>query len=228
MKHIYFSALMFCFLLLIGCSEETSQKVLSYQENNEITGEEREELIGDISPTIYESGDRDNKNAEEIYIQPVDKQGEKLTPPAGRYIITAGDLGGEPQSGRVLVYDANGLLLIEELLDSYIGVGSVTVNLNGSHTVHVDGIDELLVSPVPTTTSNELTAGIWQVSEDIDAGNYTVVATEYSFGYLQIFEKGETPRVFEILNNPTNSTINLQLKEGQILKISGVDYLKFE
>lgn len=63
---------------------------------------------------------------------------------------------------------------------------------------------------------NELTAGIWEVGKDIEAGNYSVIpGTDFAFGYLQIFEEGEPPRVFEFLNGPPKSGMDIQLKDDR-------------
>lgn len=219
-----------CLFVLIGCSHEPSEKVLRYQENNEIIGKERDEIIGEYSDTIYESIDRSNSKATEMMIGPIEGTGEDITPPEGRYTITSVPASdGFPQSGRVLVYDEDGVLLIDELIDYSFGVGSVTVNLNGTHTVHVDGLDEVLFTPVTTQISNELSAGIWEVGQDIEPGDYYVyAASDFAFGDLHIFEEGESPKVFEFLNTSPESKIELQLKEGQKLRVSGLSLLHFE
>ena len=230
MKRMFLFLFISYLFVLIGCSPEPSEKVSRYQENNEIIGEEREDLIGEISDTIYHSVDRSNSDAEELMISPPDRKGESIIPSEGRYTISAGVFEDPPQSGRLLVYDENEVLLIDELLDFSYGVSSVTVDLNGSHTVHVDGLDQAFLTPVATEISNELTAGIWEVGKDIEAGSYAVIPADFSFGYLQIFEEGELPRVFEFLNSSPESAINvqLQLKDGQKLKISRLEMLQFE
>ncbi|WP_077602653.1 hypothetical protein [Oceanobacillus sojae] len=223
-KRMYFLIVLICFFALTGCSQDSSgsEKVLSYQENNEIIGEEREEIVGEVSDTMYESIDRSNTEAEEIVIGPVSGDGEEIIPPEGRYSIGMG-FDGSPQSGRVLVYDEEGILLIEALLDGSYGVGSITVDLNGSHTVYVDGVDELILIPEETNISNELTAGISEVGKDIEPGNYSVVTDlDSGMGYLEIFEEGEQPKVFEILIDPLEPDIDVELKEGQKVKITGL------
>ncbi|MFD1449614.1 hypothetical protein [Oceanobacillus sojae] len=223
-KQMYFLIIvLICLFVLAGCSQNSpkSKKVLSYQENSEIIGEEKEEIIGEISDTMYESIDRSNAEAEEIVIGPLPREGEEITPPEGRYSI-----GISPedyyQSGRVLVYDEEDMLLIEALVDGYYGVSSITVDLNGSHTVYADGIDELILIPEETNSSNELTAGISEVGKDIEPGNYSVVTdSEYGMGYLEIFEEGEQPQVFEVLIDPLEPDIDVELKEGQKVKITG-------
>jgi hypothetical protein len=229
MKRIVFLSLITCIFVLIGCSQQPSDKVLLYEENNEIIGPERDEIVGEISDTIYDSIDRSNANAQEIMIGPIEGTGEDITPPEGRYTITGQSPNGNPQSGRLLVYDENGTLLIDELIDYGYGVGSVTVDLNGSHTVHIDGLDQAAFTPTPTQISNQLSAGIWEVGTDIEAGSYSVMAdSEFAYGDLIIFEEGKTTRVFEVLNTTPESKIDVTLTEGQKLKISGLSLLQFE
>jgi len=228
MRQLLMFILLFSSSLIVACSDEPEESVLLYQENNEIIGEEREEIIGEIDLLLLGEEDRTNEAAEEIFISPMERSGESVTPPPGRYWIGAGEFDGTPQSGRVLVYDEDDQLLIEEVIDSFYGVSSVTVSLNGQQTVHADGMDHLLITPVDTQFSNELTAGIWTVGKDIEPGNYTVYAgSEQIFGYLLLYRAEEEPRVFEILNNPSESTIDVDLEEDDIIQITGAGYLEF-
>lgn len=226
MKQILFPMTLICIILLAGCGgeKEASEKVLIYQENNEIIGEERDELVGEISPTIYEKIVRSNEGLEEIMLFPVERPGESVTPPAGRYTLQM-----VPVTGRVAIYDENDIPLLDEVIDGTQGAETVTVSLNGSHTVHVSGMMTVYLRPAQTELSSTLNAGIWEVGVDIEPGNYTVTApTDIEMGYLQIFEEGKKPRVFEIINNPTRSTVEVDLEEGQILKITQIRYLNFE
>lgn len=231
MKRMYFLIVLICLFVLTGCSQQSSksEKVLSYQENSEIIGEEKEEIIGEVSDTMYESIDRSNAEAEEFVIGPVSREGEEVTPPEGRYNIGLG-FSDDFQSGRVLVYDEEDTLLIEALLDDLYGLSSITVDLNGSQTVYTDGVEELILIPEETNSSNELPAGISEVGKDIEPGNYSV-ATDLvdGMGYLEIFEEGEQPLVFEVLIDPLEPDIDVELKEGQRVKITGfLPGLKFE
>lgn len=228
MKRMLFLIFISSLFVLIGCNEEPPEKVLRYQENNEIIGPEKDEIIGEISDTIYDSIDRSNAKATEIFIHPIEAPGEEVIPPEGRYTIGPGmntDGSYSTQSGRVVVYDEDDVILIEEVLSDL--VSSVSVDLNGSHTVHVDGFTQAILTPVDTEMSNELYAGIWEVGKDIEAGNYSV-HSEYGFGDLEIFEEGQPPRVFEILNTTPESMIDVQLKDGQKLKITGIAGIQFE
>ncbi|SHF94626.1 hypothetical protein [Ornithinibacillus halophilus] len=220
MKRIGFLIVFTSLFVLIGC-QQPSEKVLRYDENKEIIGEEKDEIIGEVSDTIYESIDRSNSNSEEIFLEHLDANGAEVVPPEGRYMISGG------QSGRILVYDENDVLMFEAVRDDFQGVGGITIDLNGSHKVYVDGVEFAHIMPVPTQISNELTTGIWEVGTDIEAGTYEV-STEFGFGDIQLFEEGESPRLYEILGGSSDSTIELDLKEGQKVKINGVSALTFE
>ncbi|MHA6253273.1 hypothetical protein [Oceanobacillus sp. CAU 1775] len=211
-----------CTFLLVACSEEPSEKVAAYQDNFEILGEERDELIGDVSDTIYESIDRDATDPEEIFLSSIGKDGVQITPPAGRYWIGSMGFSGAPESGRIVVYDEDDKLLIDQLYDQGFGGSSVTVDLNGTHTVHIDGLNEAQITPVETEFYNELTSGIWEVGKDVEAGEYDIMGTDYGFGYLHVFEEGKEPRVFEFLNSSPDSQVRLELKAGQKLRVSSV------
>ncbi len=54
-----------------------------------------------------------------------------------------------------------------------------------------------------------------------------ILGADFAFGYLQIFEDGESPRFFEFLNSLPDSKIEIQLKDGQKLKISSLYKLQF-
>lgn len=227
MKRLLFLCFITCLFVLVGCSEQPSEKVLRYQENNEIIDKEKDEIIGEVSDTIYITIDRSNAEAEEIIVSPVVKDMPDIIPKEGRYSIAP--LWSEvmaPQSGRVLVYDQDNVLLVSEVFDSWYGVESVTVDLNGSHSVHLDGINEAIITPVETQFSNQLSAGIWEVGKDIEAGEYSVYASEYGVGDLHVYEEGKSPRVFEFLD--ASSKVDIQLIEGQRLRVSGLSLLEFE
>ncbi|GGA74646.1 hypothetical protein [Ornithinibacillus halotolerans] len=234
MKRILLLICIASLFIVMGCSEQPSEKVLAYKENNEIIGSERDQIIGNVSDTIYKSIDRSNTEAEELIVGPIEGTGEDITLPEGRYnIFTAPSSDGTPSAGRVVIYDEDGNELLQEIFDSYYGVGSVTVDVNESHTIHFDGIEEAIIQPASTQLSTDLTTGIWEVGLDIEAGNYSVYPNEdYSYGTelaeLMIFEKGKEPRLFEILNTSKESPINVELKDGQKIRVASINNLTFE
>ncbi|SES61760.1 hypothetical protein SAMN05216389_10131 [Oceanobacillus limi] len=223
MKRMIITIFIISLFVLVGCQQNPSEKVLHYEANNEIIGTEKDEIIGDVSDTIYESIDRSNSEAEEMMVGPVEREGEEVTPSKGRYTISGG------LSGRVVISDEQGNLLLEEILDQAYGVQSVTVDLNGSHSVYFDGVEEAMISPAQTNFSNELSAGIWEVGKDIEAGDYSVMAaSEQAFGDLMIFEEGESTRLYEIIDTSPESMIEVSLEDGQKVKISGLAFLEFK
>lgn len=219
MKKAIISMFIVSLIVLTGC-QQLSEKVLVYQENYEIIGTEREEIIGEVSDTIYESIDRSNSAATNVFIEPILQEGNDVTLPEGRYEITA------LMAGNVFVRDEHGTLLFHDIIArSPYGVERITVDVNGKHIIHVDGFDNVMITPVPTQLSNELSPGIWEVGKDIKAGNYTVKGT--GLGYLQIFEQGQSPQVFEVIGWGSESVSEIQLKDGQKIKITGAQTVQF-
>lgn len=219
MKKVIIVATIVSLFILTGCIQQLSDKVLSYQENYELIGDERVEIIGNISNTIYESIDRSNSEATELIIDPIFQEGNDVILPEGRYAIAA------QIAGNVFVRDEAGELLFHDIIaPPPFGVGKVTFDVNGKHIVHVDGFEQVFITPVATQLSNELSPGIWEVGKDIEEGSYTV--TGDGFGYLQIFQQGEEPKVYELLG-ATNQEITLHLKEGQKVKITRVSTVQF-
>lgn len=219
MKRIL-SPFFFCsFFLLSGCGE-VSEVITSYKKNYEIIGVEKERLLENMSDTIYESIERDQSEAKEVILDVIDKHGNVLTLPEGRYEISGG------YSGTIEIHDAEGKLLLTEIIaPSPLGVESVTVDLNGSHILHVSGFNGVTITPVATERSTQLTTGIWEVGKDIEAGNYSV--TGNVLGNLFIFEKGKEPQVYEIINGEPATEIDVQLQTGQKLKLSGLVMAQF-
>lgn len=203
-----------------GC-ESHSEEALLYEENYEITGSEKEELVGEISETIYDSIDRSNANAKEVIIDAIYNEGEDLSLPEGRYHIT-GQL-----TGNVSIRDREGKELFHALLaPPPLGVDSVTVDVSNTHVVHVDGFEEVHITPAPTQLATELNTGIWEVGKDIEEGQYVVTGNE--LGYLQVFEKGKSPQVYEVIGGNGATKMNVQLKNGQKLVITDLLNIKFE
>lgn len=206
-------------LVLTGC-QQPSEKITSYQENYEIIGKEKDEIINNTSETIYGSIDRSNSEAKEVIIEPIYKDGEDVILPQGRYQI------GGRITGNVYIHDEHGQLLFHDVLGTPpLGVERITVDVNGSHIVHVDGLEQAYILPVPTQLSSELSAGIWEVGKDIKEGSYTVTGS--GLGYLQIYEQGESSRVFEVIGGDSHTASKIHLKDGQKLKISGINSIQF-
>lgn len=211
--------------VLAGCDqmvqEASPEKVARYQANYEIIGTEKEEMLDHVSETVYETGDRSNRAAEEVLVNAV-KPGEKITVPSGRYQITG------QMTGNVYIHDENGNLLFHDILSGPYGVESITIDLNETNIVSVDGLDQVAVSPVATQLSTDLTAGIWEVGTDIEEGNYSITGDD-GFGYLQVFDPNENPSVYEVIGGAFASTESeVQLYEGQKLRITGISLIHFQ
>src|SRR5690606_40031031 len=80
---IWISKILVCLLIVSGCQQQTD-KVQQYQTNYEIIGDERDDIIGEISNTIYDSIDRNNSEATEMMIDVIDQYGETIILPRDR------------------------------------------------------------------------------------------------------------------------------------------------
>ena len=90
------------------------------------------------------------------------------------------------------------------------------------------GYSTVTIKPVKTELSTELTTGIWDVGLDIEPGNYTISIPD-GYGFVQIFEEGKDPQLFELMGGElTDSKSQVQLKEGQKVRVSKVSMVKFE
>lgn len=214
---------LFVLIIMAGCNPTAhgspSEKVKRYEENFEIVGSEKDDLLDGLSDAIFATADRSNKTAEGVAINDVDK--DDIQVPSGRYEI-AGDI-----TGNVYIYDENGDLLFHDIVGSPYGVGSVTVDLDETYVINLDGFETAYIEPVPTELSTELSAGIWEVGTDIEAGDYSI-SSPYGFGYLQIYGPDDEPQVFEVTGNEFVTTkSDVQLKEGQKLRITDIPVIEF-
>src|SRR6185312_10365814 len=105
-----------------------SDKVDPYEKNFEIIGAEKDELIGKVNPAIFMTANRSNKEAEQVERGVFTKEGVKVKLNSGRYSIT-----GYP-AGNIFIYDGNGDLVIREIVGHAGGVGSLTVDIEGTYT----------------------------------------------------------------------------------------------
>lgn len=213
-------------LLLAGCNplqKSVSDKINPYEKNFEIIGTEKDELIGKVNPAIFITADRSNKEAEQVDRDVFTNEGVKVKLNSGRYSIT-----GYP-AGNIFIYDGNGDLVIREIVGRSGGVGSLTVDIEGTYTAFADGGYEFVsFVPVPTALSTDLNAGIWDVGLDIEAGEY-IFGSEYGFGYLEIHEEGKEPVLYEVIGGKeTGSKSRVKLTEGQKLRITGISLVNFK
>ena len=215
-------------LMLTGCGRllnaPSYNNMTAIEKNSEIVGDEKNEIVGNISKTIFDSVDRANLKAETYETGVIEKSGMEVKVPEGRYIIFAG------MAGNVFVYDEQGDLVIRELFDGFYGVDSLTIDIRDDYTVFFDGGNEgATIMPAETIISNELTPGIWEVGVDIEAGKYSISVGEGVLGHLQIFELDKEVQVYELIGGGTTRTeSDVQLVDGQKLKITGIKFIQFK
>lgn len=209
--------------ILSACEEKvvTSDKINAYHDNSEVIGDEKDEMVADISHTIYESIDREQTQSDFITVQVIDKEGEEVQVPEGRYMISG------IAAGTVTVRDKQGDILYETpLVSEGIGIGMVTLDLTEDHVIHVDGFEEAFIQPAEDLPPNELGAGIWEVGKDIEPGKYTAQGSEY--GYLQLFQEEKSPKVYEFHGEHLQDPIHMELVAGQKIKITNMNFIFFE
>ncbi|MDW0118267.1 hypothetical protein QTL97_15140 [Sporosarcina thermotolerans] len=211
--------------ILAGCNEfpeVASEIVAPYEKNYEIVGLEKDALLDSNNHAIYRTVNRENKGVEPVTIPVVPIEGKEVSLKTGRYIIT-----GYP-AGNIFIYDENRNLLLTELVGSYAGVSSLTVDIDASYTVRADGgYDSVQITPISTSLSTDLSAGLWNVGQDIESGDYDITI-EHGYAYLHVFEEGKEPIVYELIGGTVGKTDgHVKLKEGQMLRVTKTSMLKF-
>ena len=216
-----------CMLILSGCHNlhgKNSEMIRSaYADNYEITGTARDKIIGEVHPAIFTTVDRSNRDAKRKYAPMPRKDGAKVNVEAGRYVLF-----GYP-TGNISIYDEDDNLLVREIVGEKAGVPTLTADIDSTFTILFDGgYDTVTIIPVKTELSTELTTGIWDVGLDIEPGNYTI-SIPHGYGLVQIFEEGKDPQLFELMGGElTGSQSQVQLKEGQKVRVSKIPMVKFE
>ena len=215
-----------CMLILSGCHNlqgEKSEMEGVYADNYEIIGTTRDTIIGNIQPAIFTTVDRSNIESKTTYGPMPTKKGAKVNIEAGRYALT-----GYP-TGNIYIYDKDDNLLVQEIVGDKAGVPTLTADIDPTFSIFFDGgYNTVTIQPVKTKLSTELTTGIWDVGLDIEPGDYTI-SIPVGYGFVQILEQGEDPRLFELTGGGlTNSKSLVQLKEGQKVRVSKVPVVYFE
>lgn len=216
-----------CMLILSGCHNlhgNKSEMIRSaYADNYEITGTAKDKIIGMVHPAIFTTVDRSNSEAKSTYGPMPSKKGAKITIESGRYVLT-----GNP-SGNIYIYDQDDNLLVREIVGDKAGVPTLTADIDSAFSIVFDGgYNTVTIQPVKTELSTELTTGIWDVGMDIEPGDYTI-SIPYGYGFVQIFEEGKDPQLFEMMGGElTGTQSQVQLKEGQKVRISKVPMVVFE
>ncbi|MED1560875.1 hypothetical protein P4U44_02980 [Alkalihalobacillus alcalophilus] len=211
-------------LVITGCRQTQlgeTEKIKTFQNNYELVGEEKAQIVAGISSHIFDEIDRSNEEAlEEFVIRPSREVGQLHSLPEGRYQL-------HPEySGNVYIRDQDGTLIYHSILGSRYGVETITIDLKETFTIEADGgLTWVYIYPVETDITNELTAGIWKVGLDVAPGTYQV--TEYSgLGYFEVWELNEEPRLYELIGSGFNQTNpEVTLEEGQVIRLTGVSSL---
>ncbi|MFA1820953.1 hypothetical protein ACDX78_12345 [Virgibacillus oceani] len=230
MQHSSVIIILFSILFLSGCTSPVfqavpSEKAKTYQENHEIIGEEKEEMLTDlnISETVFDISDRDNPDPEmeEGYYFDVANE-EEFSLPTGRYWFS-GEI-----SGNIYIHDEEGHLLIHEII-GYPGVLGFFADVDESHTIKIDGLENAAAyMNWEMEASNELNAGIWHVGTDIEPGSYTINPVG-GFGHIVILDPNGDAQIFELIGSQAALTESeIELKDGQVVRVTGISSAEFE
>lgn len=204
-----------CFLsiwIIAGCQAELTDQT---QDPFEIVGDEKDEIIGAYSDSFLEPVER----ADEVtYSNMISRRLVNI--PTSRYQIHT---DGE---GVITVSDEENNVIFKEVMS--FGINEFTLDIRDDYLVEGSGFEWGNIQEVEKAEpSNTLTPGVWQVGEDIHAGEYTISGEGH--GYLQIFEHHKEPRVFEVIGNDyVQSSSIVELRKGQKLRINGLPEVNFE
>lgn len=165
---------------------------------------------------------RDNSSAKETTLSAgTFYVGEDIT--AGRYVCS-GD-----SSGNFFLYDKSGMPQVNEILGgTEFGVTTVTTDLEEGQKIEIKSINNVLFKPAETKILSELSAGTWEVGLDIEEGRY-VASVESGSGNFFVY-RNKMPKVNEILEAAGElgvPNVTIELKKGDIIKISGLDKVTF-
>lgn len=223
-QHIFllgFILIALCFLA--GCS--SLAKTSTYDVHSEIVGEEKDEIIGVVNERIYENVERGHEKEEPTILSAIYRGGKDATVQEGRYVITGS------QAGVITLLDEEGTVWFKELLFG----NQITVSLLETDTVHADaGFDDFVsITKAEEWTEPFLTNGIWEVGKDIEAGIYKFF-TEGGHGFMHIYEKNKSPRLYEMIGEPIDDEVDqtykaigkeiykeITLREGQHIRVTG-------
>lgn len=142
--------------------------------------------------------------------------------PAGRYVCSS------KSSGNFIVQDGQMPVVNEILGGGDFGVDSVTVDLLNNQVINISGMPNVNFKPAETALRTELTTGEWVVGLDIEPGRYICEPLEGS-GNFNVYD-GSFPTVNEILGSASGfgvPSVTATLKEGNVVKISGLKTVKF-
>lgn len=203
-------------LFLTSChfleSKELTEEASAYKRNFEIIGEEKEAIIGQVHPKIFEPALKEKKNLEEniLYIDHKTDRPYQLS--TGRYEISG--IG----TGYVYLYDEQDELIFREYI-AY-GIEKVQVDIKDSYKFRFNGLEEVVLTEIEPKVTKELTPGVWEVGTHIEAGSYEVSGV--GFGYMQVFSSIEDSRLYELVELSMNqSKVEVTFEDQQKVIISG-------
>ena len=184
-------------------------RILEIEEETEETEETEEDQETEETEEPIPSGPR-TLSSGEVWVV-----GEDIL--QMRYTITA-----EGGSGDFLVRRGDALVL-NEIIGS-AGVSSVTTYLVNGDVIEISGANARLNPVSGRNLSRNLGAGHWIVGTDIEAGDFEATAPSGS-GSLIVF-RGGNPVTNVMLDGNTSASVNLV--NGDIVSISGLDRVNFE
>ena len=137
----------------------------------------------------------------------------------GRYVITGSN------SGSLLVWRGDTLLVSEVLGGGNTGVSSVTTYLLNGDKIEINGISNTIFTPANRTLSRTLGTGNWIVGVDIVAGQFYATTSSGS-GNLVIW-RGSDMRTNENLSADLEA-VRVELVAGDIITVSGLERVNFD
>lgn len=204
-------------LLLSSLFVFASQPVVHASDVKSII-ESREELYKDSETTELFSGE---------WIV-----GQDIKP--GRYKITTLD----GQSGNFFIYEneTEEYPFVNFILENNgfgLGVEEANFDIQDGQVIELSGMDNVIFEPVESEIKTELTTGVWVVGVDVEVGTYVATTAEDTSGNLFVYENGDYPDGYPTTNavlgkgenNIGSERIQLKLKDGQVIVISGISTL---
>jgi len=210
-------------LFVTGCNvfadQEITEEAKAYKQNFEIIGKEKEALIGDIHPDIFEPA-IEEKQSEEANVLFIDHKADKpYQVPTGRYSIS-----GEG-TGYIYLYDGQENLVYQEFI-AY-GIESVEVDIKDDYDFRFNGLERVALVEVEPEVKEVLSPGIWEVGIHIDPGVYKVSGEGY--GYLKLLSNQGDHQLFEFLGSAfTETEITIEFSEKEKVIITGLSEVVLE
>lgn len=179
--------------LMSGCTlladTEQTEETLAYKANYEIIGKEKDELIGDPHPELFEPSIKELDFDDYLYIEYKARKPFQLS--TGRYEIRG------TGTGYVYLYDENGELVYREYM-AY-GMEKIEVDIKDSYDFRFNGLESVLLVKIEPELKTELTPGIYEVGTHIPPGEYEVTGT--GFGYIKVFSDKDDAKLFEVIGD---------------------------